>query len=163
MGHGRRFAAVLAGSSIVCGLAPALAQELPPPEKARSSLSPYEQAVMGDALKELRSEIDPSPEGKTIESIEVLPREVGAALRVGVNSFERTMRGFMTEEAQLVGVETRTSAPVRISRDEVRLESPSHPGLYPCGEGAGFAGGIVSAAIDGMRVAEAVLKSGISR
>jgi uncharacterized FAD-dependent dehydrogenase len=62
----------------------------------------------------------------------------------------------MTAEAQLIGVETRTSSPVRILRNEA-LVSPSHPGLYPAGEGAGYAGGIVSAAVDGMRIADAVL------
>ena len=58
---------------------------------------------------------------------------------------------------QLIGVETRTSAPVRILREPQSLQSPSHPGLFPAGEGGGFAGGIVSAALDGLRVADAVL------
>jgi hypothetical protein len=66
------------------------------------------------------------------------------------------MRGFLTEEAVLVGVESRTSSPVRVPRDGTTLESPDVAGLYPCGEGAGFAGGIVSAALDGIRVARVI-------
>jgi uncharacterized protein len=81
---------------------------------------------------------------------------VGDALERALAKFQRTMPGFLTTEAQLVGVETRTSSPVRILRDE-RLASPTHAGLYPAGEGAGYAGGIVSAAVDGMRVADAIL------
>ena len=85
-----------------------------------------------------------------------LPPFVGDALERALSRFQRTMPGFVGADAQLVGVETRTSSPVRIVRDEA-LASPSHRGLYPAGEGAGYAGGIVSAAIDGMRVADAVL------
>jgi uncharacterized FAD-dependent dehydrogenase len=85
-----------------------------------------------------------------------LAAAVAAALRVALPGFGRKLRGFVTEEAIVVGVETRTSAPLRILRDAETLESPSHPGLYPAGEGAGWAGGIVSAAIDGLRVAERV-------
>ncbi len=67
------------------------------------------------------------------------------------------MRGFVGSEAILTGVETRTSAPLRILRN-ARHESVSHPGLYPAGEGAGYAGGIMSAAIDGLKVAESLLQ-----
>jgi uncharacterized FAD-dependent dehydrogenase len=66
------------------------------------------------------------------------------------------MRGYRTNEAVLVAVESRTSSPVRIPRDRDTSEHPEVSGLYPCGEGAGYAGGIVSAALDGLRVAEAV-------
>jgi uncharacterized FAD-dependent dehydrogenase len=66
------------------------------------------------------------------------------------------MPGFLGPEAVAVGLESRTSCPVRIERDSTTLASPSTAGLYPCGEGAGFAGGIVSAALDGLRVAQAV-------
>jgi hypothetical protein len=62
----------------------------------------------------------------------------------------------VTAEAVMLGVESRSSAPVRIERDRDTLESPSHAGLYPCAEGAGYAGGIVSAALDGLRVADRV-------
>lgn len=86
----------------------------------------------------------------------VLPPFVVESLREGLRRFERTMPGFLSAEAQLIGVETRTSSPVRILRDD-SLMSPSHPGLYPIGEGAGYAGGIVSAAIDGLRTADAML------
>jgi hypothetical protein len=68
------------------------------------------------------------------------------------------MRGYLTQEAVLIGVESRTSSPVRVPRDE-RLVSPDLAALYPCGEGAGYAGGIVSAALDGMRVARAIVGS----
>jgi uncharacterized FAD-dependent dehydrogenase len=67
------------------------------------------------------------------------------------------MRGFLTAEAVLTGVETRTSAPLRIVRNE-RGESVSHPGLFPTGEGAGYAGGIMSAALDGLKVAEQIIQ-----
>ena len=70
--------------------------------------------------------------------------------------FEKRMRGYASSEAVLVGVESRTSSPVRVPRDAASLESPDMPGLYPTGEGAGYAGGIVSAALDGMRVARAI-------
>jgi hypothetical protein len=86
-----------------------------------------------------------------------LPPFVVASLRRALPVFDRTMRGFLSSEAQLVGVETRTSSPLRLVRDERTLESPTHARLYPCGEGAGYAGGIVSAAIDGLRVADAIL------
>ena len=68
------------------------------------------------------------------------------------------MKGYLTEECNLIGFETRTSSPVRIPRDDATLQHPEVVGLYPCGEGAGFAGGIVSAALDGMRCAEATHK-----
>jgi uncharacterized FAD-dependent dehydrogenase len=77
-------------------------------------------------------------------------------LREALQQFDRQMRGYLTEEAVLVGVESRTSSPVRVPRDHGSLESPDLAGLYPCAEGAGYAGGIVSAALDGMRVARAI-------
>ena len=85
---------------------------------------------------------------------------LAARLREALAAFDRQMRGYLTEEAVLVGVESRTSSPVRVPRDAERLVSPSLAGLYPCGEGAGYAGGIVSAALDGMRVARAILAAG---
>jgi len=86
----------------------------------------------------------------------VLPSFVVHALREALPHFDRRMRGFITAEAILVGVETRTSAPLRILRD-ASGQSVSHPGLYPCGEGAGYAGGIMSAALDGLRIADAII------
>lgn len=85
----------------------------------------------------------------------VLPDFVTETLREGIRSFDRKMRGFVTAEATLTGVETRTSAPVRIVRGD-DFQSVSLQGLYPAGEGAGYAGGIMSAALDGIRVADAI-------
>jgi uncharacterized FAD-dependent dehydrogenase len=82
---------------------------------------------------------------------------LAARLREALAAFDRQMRGFLTEEAVLVGVESRTSSPLRVPRDPDRLVSPDLAALYPCGEGAGYAGGIVSAALDGMRVARAII------
>lgn len=79
------------------------------------------------------------------------------ALRAALLRFDRGMRGYLSEEAVLVGVETRTSSPITVERDRVTLESVTHRGLYPSGEGAGYGGGIVSAAIDGLRVASRIL------
>lgn len=86
---------------------------------------------------------------------ELLPDFLSTTIKDGIVAFERKMRGFITAEATLVGIESRTSAPLRILRGE-NLQSPSIKGLYPCGEGAGYAGGIMSAALDGIRVADAV-------
>ncbi len=85
----------------------------------------------------------------------VLPDYVTATLREGIVSFGRKMKGFVTAEATLTGVETRTSAPLRIMRDD-QLQAPGLRGLYPCGEGAGYAGGIMSAALDGVRIADKI-------
>lgn len=86
---------------------------------------------------------------------EVLPPDIASGLRGGLKAFGVKMRGYRTNEAVLVAVESRTSSPVRIPRDPHTLRHPEVLGLYPCGEGAGYAGGIVSAAMDGMRVAAA--------
>ena len=86
-----------------------------------------------------------------------LPQFVTTGLRRALPQFNRRMRGFVGPEATLIGVEMRTSAPVRIVRNQ-QGESVSHKGLYPAGEGAGYAGGIMSAAIDGMKTANNVLQ-----
>lgn len=86
---------------------------------------------------------------------QLLPAPVARRLQKGFEEFGRKQRGFLTADATLIGCETRTSAPVRIPRDSDSLESLDIKGLYPCGEGAGYAGGIVSAAIDGERCADA--------
>jgi uncharacterized FAD-dependent dehydrogenase len=88
---------------------------------------------------------------------ECLPKEIIEALKEGILAFDRKIKGFGSEEAVLSGVETRTSSPVRIHRNE-DFES-NIAGIYPCGEGAGYAGGITSAAIDGIKVFEAIAKS----
>ena len=85
-----------------------------------------------------------------------MPGFIAQGLRQGLATFGRRMRGFVTNEAVVVGVESRTSSPVRIPRDPVTLMHPETAGLFPAGEGAGYAGGIISAALDGERIAEAV-------
>ena len=87
---------------------------------------------------------------------EILPPFVVDSLIQGFKDFDRKMRGFITEEASLLAVESRTSSPVRIPRDRDTLQHPQLAGLYPCGEGAGYAGGIVSSALDGIRCVEAI-------
>lgn len=87
----------------------------------------------------------------------VFPRQVTEALRQGFKNFGTKVKGYLSNEAQVLGVESRTSSPVRIPRDSRTLEHPQLKGLFPCGEGAGFAGGIVSAAMDGERCARAVV------
>jgi uncharacterized FAD-dependent dehydrogenase len=88
---------------------------------------------------------------------DVLPKEVNEALRKAVVDFGKKMRGYYTNEALLVATESRTSSPVRIPRDKETLQHTQIKGLYPCAEGAGYAGGIVSAAIDGERCVESAI------
>ena len=87
----------------------------------------------------------------------LLPKIIGGRLRTGLKEFGKKMNGYYTEEANVIGVESRTSSPVSIPRKE-NLEHTEIEGLYPCGEGGGYAGGIVSAAMDGERCAEAAVK-----
>ena len=89
---------------------------------------------------------------------EILPEWIVSRLRRGLDIFGRQMRGYITDECNLVGFETRTSSPLRIPRDPQTLQHPEIAGLFPCGEGAGYAGGIVSAALDGMRCADAAVQ-----
>ncbi len=93
---------------------------------------------------------------KTAPLSEVLPPYVLTSLSEGLRAFDKKLPGFAMPEAVLSGAETRTSAPVRILRGE-DLCALGHPGIYPCGEGAGYAGGITSAAADGLKVAEAII------
>lgn len=86
---------------------------------------------------------------------ELLPKAVTARIREGLRLFDRQIRGYASREALLLGFETRTSSPIRIPRDTESLQHPEITGLFPCGEGAGYAGGIVSAALDGLKCAEA--------
>ncbi len=90
---------------------------------------------------------------------ELLPKSVAYRLQKGFIDFGRRHRGFICADACVIGAETRTSSPVRIPRDEATLMHTEVRGLYPCGEGAGYAGGIVSAAIDGRRCAEALAEA----
>lgn len=92
----------------------------------------------------------------SVDLYSVLPHFVSEALQQGLKNFDTKMKGYLTNEAQLVGVESRTSSPVRIPRIPTTLEHSQIKRLFPCGEGAGYAGGIVSAAMDGERCAEAI-------
>jgi uncharacterized FAD-dependent dehydrogenase len=85
-----------------------------------------------------------------------LPPMISKRLQEGFKTFGRQAHGFLTNEAVMIAVETRTSAPVRITRNPENLQHVTIQGLFPCGEGAGYAGGIVSAGVDGERCAEAV-------
>ena len=87
-----------------------------------------------------------------------MPQFIAQALRSGLSTFGRRMRGFVTAEALVAGVESRTSSPVRIPRDAGTLMHPQIEGLFPAGEGAGYAGGIISAALDGEKIADAVAR-----
>ncbi len=87
---------------------------------------------------------------------EWLPQSIGLRLRNGLRLFGTVMKGFLTNDAVVVGVESRTSSPLRIPRDNSTMEHIRISGLYPCGEGSGYSGGIVSSAVDGMKAAEAI-------
>ncbi|GAA3940051.1 NAD(P)/FAD-dependent oxidoreductase [Hymenobacter algoricola] len=117
--------------------------------------------LLGDFLKGTRSaellETSYQPGLVSVDMEQVLGAGLADRLRQGFRDFGRKIPGYATNAAQIVGVESRTSAPVRIPRDRDTLQHPEIRGLFPCGEGAGFAGGIVSAAMDGERCAEAVL------
>lgn len=89
-----------------------------------------------------------------------LPEFVTSGLRQAIGGIDRKLKGFALPDAVITGVETRSSSPIRITRDNETLQSINTPGLYPAGEGAGYAGGIISAAIDGMRIAEQIARQG---
>lgn len=88
----------------------------------------------------------------------ILPKQIARGLGISLKTFGKRMKGYITEEAQILAAETRTSSPIRIPRDPETLMHITTSGLFPAGEGAGYAGGIVSAAIDGERCAEAAAK-----
>jgi uncharacterized FAD-dependent dehydrogenase len=90
---------------------------------------------------------------------EWLPEKIGKRLQEGFRQFGSLMKGYLTGEAVILGVESRTSSPVRIPRDQETMQHINISGLYPCGEGSGYAGGIVSSAVDGMRAADAIYSS----
>jgi uncharacterized FAD-dependent dehydrogenase len=98
------------------------------------------------------------PGTRSADLASVLPEFVYKRLQKALPVFGKKMNGYFTNEAILVGVESRTSSPLRIPRDKETLQHPQLTGLFPCGEGAGYAGGIVSAAIDGMNCADAAFK-----
>jgi uncharacterized FAD-dependent dehydrogenase len=97
-----------------------------------------------------------TPGTTSTELGEVLPQFIYKALQDGFRQFDHSMKGYLTNEAVVHAPESRTSSPVRIPRDKKTLEHVQIKGLYPCGEGAGYAGGIISAAIDGEKCAEQV-------
>jgi hypothetical protein len=93
---------------------------------------------------------------KSVDMQQVLGKLIGSSLKEGFKAFGGKMRGYLTNEAVVVGVESRTSTPVRIPRDKDLLHHPQLKNLFPCGEGAGYAGGIVSAAMDGERCVNSI-------
>ncbi|MFD2201175.1 NAD(P)/FAD-dependent oxidoreductase [Shivajiella indica] len=99
---------------------------------------------------------------KSVDMYEVLPNFIAERLKQGFLNFGQKMKGYLTNEAQIIGVESRTSSPVRIPRDRESFEHPIVKRLYPCAEGAGYAGGIVSAAMDGERCAEKLIEKYIT-
>lgn len=119
--------------------------------------------LVGDFLKDRKSsklgKVEPTykPGYVFADLKNCLPPFVIDMLKEGIVTFDRKIQGFSMEDAVLTGIETRTSAPVRIERNE-SFQSISVKGLYPAGEGAGYAGGIISAAVDGLRIAEGVMK-----
>jgi uncharacterized FAD-dependent dehydrogenase len=98
------------------------------------------------------------PGTRSSQLSDILPDFVNQALKMALPRFGKKIKGYYSNEAVLVGVESRTSSPIRIVRDPLTLQHPQVQGLYPCAEGAGYAGGIVSAAIDGMNCAAAIAK-----
>ena len=98
------------------------------------------------------------PGCKSTDLNEVLPKWIHQRLQKALPAFGKKMKGYYTNEALLVGVESRTSSPVKVPRDKETLQHPQVAGLFPCGEGAGYAGGIISAAIDGINCADAAFK-----
>jgi hypothetical protein len=105
--------------------------------------------VLGSVVPSYRPGVTPT------DLATCLPDFAVAAMREALLAFDREIPGFAREDAVMTGVETRTSAPIRIRRDDT-FQSVNTRGLYPAGEGAGYAGGILSAGVDGIRVAEAV-------
>ena len=89
---------------------------------------------------------------------EIFPEFITDSLKEGIKAFDKKIKGFADKDAILTAPETRSSSPVRILRSE-NLESVNVKGIYPCGEGSGYAGGIVSAAVDGMIVAEKIIEN----
>jgi len=131
-------------------------------EKNRDTDSQHCQLAPAQRLQDflngkISSALNPTsyqPGLTSLDMAEVLPDIIARPLQEGFRQFGKMIKGYITNEAQLIGIESRTSSPVRIPRDKESLEHLQIKGLFPCGEGAGFAGGIVSAAMDGERCAE---------
>ena len=90
---------------------------------------------------------------------DILPNFVAVTLKEGFKVFDRKIKGFVSRDALMIGLESRTSSAVRIPRDKDSLQHPQLKNLYPCGEGAGYAGGITSSAIDGVNAAKKIAAS----
>ena len=124
--------------------------------------------LVGDFVANRKStalaSVEPSykPGVKMVHLNDALPQFVTDAMREALPIFGQKIKGFDMHDAVMTGVETRTSSPLRIDRDDVSLQSPSIAGLYPAGEGAGYAGGILSAGVDGIKVGEAVARAILS-
>lgn len=119
------------------------------------------QRVLDFVRKKVSSELletSYQPGLQSLDLREYLPDHISEPLRQGLQDFGKKMSGYVSNEAQLIGAESRTSSPVRIPRDRQTAEHVQTKRLYPCGEGAGYAGGIMSAALDGTFVAEQLVK-----
>lgn len=116
-----------------------------------------------DFLSEQKS-TDPLPTSsyrlgvKSASLHELYPPQITEAIKKALTKFERKKPGFISGDALLHAPETRTSAPVQVTRDPSTMESISVSGLYPCGEGAGYAGGIISAAVDGLKIGDTIVQ-----
>ena len=125
--------------------------------------------LVGDFVRGVPStdlgEVEPSykPGVRLGDLTASLPNYAIEAIREALPAFGRQLRGFDRDDAVLTGIETRTSSPVRVTRDHETLQSLNMRGLYPAGEGAGYAGGILSAGVDGIKVAEAVARSMLNK
>lgn len=118
-------------------------------------------AFLGTKPVHYEGSVKPSytPSVKYTDLSEGLPTHLIDALKEALPKLDQKLKGFAIEDAIMTGYETRTSSPVRIVRDPLSFESVSHKGLYPCGEGAGYAGGIMSSACDGLRIAEQIIQN----
>lgn len=115
--------------------------------------------LKGQASKKLGSVTPSYALGVKLTNLnKLLPDYITDAMREGLIAFDRKLKGFGMHDAVMTGVESRSSSPVRIDRDSESLQSLTVKGIYPSGEGAGFAGGIVSAGIDGIKCAEALVR-----
>ena len=125
----------------------------------RTQTAPAQRMVDFVNRKVSSSLLDTSyqPGLNSVEMREVLPDFISQRMAMAFKAFGQKMKGYFTNEAQIIGVESRTSSPVRIPRDRESFEHPELKRLFPCGEGAGYAGGIVSAAMDGERCAEKLI------
>ncbi len=123
-----------------------------PAQRVGDFLAQQPSTALGEIVPSYRPGVKPT------DLATCLPDFAVAAIREALPAFDRQIKGFAAADAVMTGVETRTSSPIRIRRDEA-FQSLNTRGLYPAGEGAGYAGGILSAGVDGIRVAEAVARS----